>query len=494
VRAPCVVGPWLVVVATVFSTVLSTAACSTRRAPEIGGAKADVVAPRDPRALMREGCFECLRAALDAARARGDAAGVFEAASLLALRAKELGMPPEPWLNAAGESQPAGTAWEVFSAIVAAIPADPLGGDRETLLTQSVPRRQILSALELWRSTLATPPGSDLFRAYLDLSLACPFGSAAEWTGTVTDTLRRLGEAPLLLYRVGFCGAEQDAARLRALRTQYPRFFEADYALGRLALQSAESPDEDEALRRFRAASAAFPTSSAILTSIGQVLESQEEWEEALAAHDAALALVPTHRDSLLGRTIALSNLTRREGAIESATRLIDLGNWFLGQAYYWRAWNHFHLSRYGPARADADRAKAAVHDPAVLVLSGMIEWRERRLESAEREFVEARRVDGAQCEAASFLGAVQAERGRFGDALTTFTEATACFDAVITERQAAIEKLDATGTRDARRRHRQSHERAIADATTRRDEAKNNEARLRLRLSPQPVERTAEP
>ncbi len=440
---------------------------------------------------MREGCFDCLRAALEVASADGDAAGAFEAASLLALRAKELGMPAGPWLDIAATQRPIGPPWDTFAEIVAAIPPDPLGGDRETLLTHSVPRRQILNALDLWRASLRSPPGSPPFRAYLDLSLACPFAAAEEWTRTVADTLARVGPAPLILFRVGFCGAEQDAARLWALRAEQPRLIEADYALGRLALQSAHSPDEEEALRRFRSASAAFPASSTILTSIGQLLESQGEWEAALEAHDAALALVPTHRDSLLGRTIALSNLLRREEAIESATRLIDLGNWFIGQAYYWRAWNHFHLARYGAARADADHAKAAVADGAVLVLSGMIDWRERRLESAEREFVHARRTDAQQCEAASFQGAVQAERGLLVDALTTFVEARRCFDATIDLRREAIAKIEAPVAGQQARRQREAHERAIGDATARRDEASQNEARLRQHLLLPPAARS---
>ena len=480
-----------------FAVAIVAPACAARTTPaeqpvrsDQLGQRAGTAAPRsDPAALVAEGCFTCLQDALAAAAAEHDDALVFEIASLLALRAKELGMPANRWNDLAAAAQPIGRAWALYAEIVAAIPPDPLGGDREVLLTQTVPRRQIAAALDLWRASLREGPGTAMFRAYLQLSLACPFVGAEEWAHVVEETTATLGDAPLVQYRVGFCGGEQDAPRLYALRIAHPKFADADYALGRLALQSAESPDEDEALRRFRAAAAAFPDSSAILTSLGQVHESREEWTEALAAHDAALALVPTHRDSLLGRTIALSNLLRREEAIASATRLVELGNWFIGQAYYWRAWNHFHLEAYGPARADADSAKAAVSDPAVLVLSGMIDWRQRRLPSAEREFTAARQLDAQQCEAGSFLGAVLAEQSRLSEALATFVDAKQCFATAIEARRETIAKIDSSrASEDTKRRQRDTHERAIADATGRRDEADANEKRLRQQLGSAPA------
>src|SRR5207247_10212173 len=63
-------------------------------------------------------------------------------------------------------------------------------------------------------------------------------------------------------------------------------------------------------------------------------------------AYDAALALVPTHRDALLGRVVTLSHLSRHDDAIAAATRIIELGSWFTGEAYYWRAWNEYHVVR----------------------------------------------------------------------------------------------------------------------------------------------------
>ena len=90
---------------------------------------------------------------------------------------------------------------------------------------------------------------------------------------------------------------------------------------------------------------------------------------------------------------------------------MIDLGSWLLGHAHYWRAWNAYQLDRIQAARADADRAKMLTVSAPTFVLSGMIDWREKRLDAAESEFQEALTMDFGQCEAASFLGGVRAER-----------------------------------------------------------------------------------
>jgi tetratricopeptide (TPR) repeat protein len=91
-------------------------------------------------------------------------------------------------------------------------------------------------------------------------------------------------------------------------------FVDVNLELGRSALQR-ERPDHDGAL----------PDSATITASIGNIHQEREEWPEALEAYDAALALVPSHRDALLGRTISVSHLLRHEDAIASANRLLEL-------------------------------------------------------------------------------------------------------------------------------------------------------------------------
>jgi tetratricopeptide (TPR) repeat protein len=215
------------------------------------------------------------------------------------------------------------------------------------------------------------------------------------------------------------------------------------------------------------------------------VHQAREEWAEALEQYEATLALVPTHRDALLGKTVTLSQLDRYEEALVPASHLIDLGNWFIGPSHYWRAWNLYQLDRIDTARIEADRAKALMVNPSTFVLSGMIEWRLLRLESAEKEFQSAIEMDYGQCEAAWFLGGVRAQLRRLPDSLGAFQHAVQCFDLSVIARREAIAKLSATPAEAAgNARLIASHQQGIADAERRRAEAAQSMAALQKQLA----------
>jgi tetratricopeptide (TPR) repeat protein len=287
-------------------------------------------------------------------------------------------------------------------------------------------------------------------------------------------------DAPLLFYRTGLCG--QRPEQLRALRETDPEFVDADFALGRFAM-ATQPADLDEALRYIQSALDAFPSSIAIATTLAGVRQEREEWDQALVVFDEVLMRMPEHRDALLGRTISLSRLHRYEDAMASATRMIDLGSWYLGEAHYWRVWNEFSLQRYSDARIDADRTKTLVVNAAVFLLSGLIEWNERRLPSAESEFEEALKMDFGRCDAAQYLGRVRAQRSRVPEALAAFRQAIQCFDLSITLRRKLIADIQAGPGRDATKaRLTAGHERAIAEASVDRGECLQNIAMLEKR------------
>lgn len=205
---------------------------------------------------------------------------------------------------------------------------------------------------------------------------------------------------------------------------------------------------------------------------LGQLHQSREEWPQAVAAFDAALAAAPRHADASIGRVISLSNLAQREEAIDTATRVIEAGQWFIGEAHYWRAWNHLQLGRLPLARSDADRARTLMVNAAVFVLSGLIDWRLRRMDTAEEEFERALAMDFGQCEAAQYLGTVRADRAKLPEAIAAFVQARQCYDLSLTLRREALAKTlagPATGTTRARAAERQ--ERAIKDVEGRRQD-----------------------
>ena len=374
---------------------------------------------------------------------------------------------------------PVGEEWQLYLEIVNVVRVDPLSGDREEILNLTTAQRRSAASVEQWREALKRGSASRLFRAYLDLTLACSLGQRQQAIDRAEQDFRGV---PLIEYRIGTCGSPSHLAELRG---SHPEFVDADLPLGRNALES-DRPDQEEALRRFGAARAAFPESPVITASIGDIRRDREEWTEALEAYDATLALAPTHRDALMGRTVSLSNLSRHDEAIATATRILELGNWFIGGAYFWRAWNHYNLGNIPAARADVDLARARGSSPPTLVLSGMVAWRQQQLDAAEADFQAALDIDRGQCEAAALQGSVRAARARWADAVGSFQHAQQCFELTIALRRKLIEEINqGPGTPEGKAGQVARHARAVAEAEKNRDDAMQNVVAIQKRLNP---------
>lgn len=473
--------------AALLLTTLANGAGCAARAPGATAAPAPTTSARiDVTALIERGCYRCLeRAYREMLEADADqvlpAPQAFEAALLLAARSKELGLPYEPWLERARAVIPAGPDWSDYFAIVQALRVDPLSDDRDRILVESLKYRATTETVAAWRADLTAGMGSAVLRAYLDLSLACQY-TVNDRNLTIAAAVQQFGHIPLIEYRAGLCGPTQ-APHLTAVREADPDFADVDLALGRYALDIPQRPDQDEGLRRLTSARAAFPESPAIVASLGSLHQDREEWSDALEAYDATLGLVPTHRDALLGRTVTLSHMARYEDAVAVASQILELGSWFTGEAYYWRAWNEYHVARVAEARADTDQAKRLMHSAPVLVLSGMIEWHERRFDESETELQNALTIDAGQCEAAFLLGAVRAERQRWSSGAAAFELAQRCYDLSVTLRREAIARINAgPGSEEGKARQIARQQRAMTDEAQHRDEAAQNAAQLQKR------------
>jgi tetratricopeptide (TPR) repeat protein len=420
--------------------------------------------------LIRRGCYRCLEQAYEQAQRGGARMQAFETSVLLTLRSKELGLPSEVWLDRARALAGTDPSLSLYIDIVDVIPPDRLSENRDALFDIGR-RNRVRGSLEMWRERLRDGAGSDAFRTYLDVSLICAFGTLKETPESFSGSVAPVASTPLYQYALGACDATH-RARLAALRTSEPDFVDADYPLGRYALDDPLNPDPEESLRRFESAARAFPRSPAIATRIGNIYRLWEDWQPALVAYDAALAVASHHPEATIGRAISLSHLERSEEAIETATRLIDEGQWLLGEAYYWRGWNQLRLNNFQQARADADRARTLMSNAAVLVLSGVIEWRLGRLESAEKDFEGALAIDFGECEAAFDLGVVRDQLRKLAEALAAFKQAGQCYDLSIALRREAIDKIrNGRGSETLKARDSARHERVLADLTERRRE-----------------------
>ena len=448
----------------------TAAACATRVQPPAPLEPPAVEFDADADGLIRRGCYRCLEQAYEEAQQQGAREQAFEAAALLTLRSKELGLPSDPWLDRAHALAGTDPSLTAYVDMVDVIPPDRLSENRDALFDIGR-RNRAKRSIDAWRERLRDGAGSDAFRSYLDVSLICAFGTLKETPESFTGAVAPVAATPLFQYALGACDATH-RDRLIAVRTSEPDFVDADYPLGRYALEDPASPDAEESLRRFESALHAFPRSPAIATRIGNVYRIWEDWQPALAAYDTALDVAPHHPEATIGRAISLSHLERSDEAIETTTRLIDGGQWLLGEAYYWRAWNQLRLNNFQLARADADRARTLMSNSAVMVLSGVIEWRLGRLDSAEKDFEGALAIDLGECEAAFDLGVVRDQLGKRVEALAAFKQAGQCLDLSITLRREAIDKIrSGNGSDSLKARDAARHERTLVDLVERRRE-----------------------
>ena len=366
----------------------------------------------------------------------------FELATLLTARAKELGLPFEPWAERAtalAASLPPAAAASEFLALVNALRQDPAGLDRDQDLKQRVGGSG--NPAPAWLAAIESSAASSEVKVYLALAATCGF-FLREREAVVARVTPVASGVPLLEYAVGACAPAQERWLLRVMEHE-PRFDDAAYPLARYQFNrlNVNRPREDPG-PAFVRARAAFPESAAITYTEATFFRFRRDWTRALEAFDATLKLVPTHHDARLGRALALSMLARHDEAIATATSLIDEGRWLVGEAYYWRAWNHYTVERLDESERDVEQAKQKMRAGAVFVLSGLVQWRKKRPTVAEREFVQAVGMDSMDCDAANYLGGVRVELRTWLPAAEAYARAETCRDREVATQRATLADL----------------------------------------------------
>src|SRR5205085_9219468 len=103
--------------------------------------------------LIRQGCYRCLERAFHTASDAGLRTEAFQVATLLVIRAKELGLDWTRWMAEAHTAMP-GPEWSAYLDIADVVSVDPLAGDRDALLLEESARRRPREVLEGWQAAL----------------------------------------------------------------------------------------------------------------------------------------------------------------------------------------------------------------------------------------------------------------------------------------------------------------------------------------------------
>jgi tetratricopeptide (TPR) repeat protein len=390
------------------------AACAPKAAPP----------PQNPAelaragSLLRDGCYSCLKEANAIYTTLENLKGIQDTAVLIAVREKELGiptdaaMPQSPLLDAAalviGET---GGMDPIQRAAATGRGRPPIENDH--------PVRRALDPLV----------GIDLAVTYVALSIDCESPSLIQ-SVDMAGLAKQFADVPLIQFRLARCGRPAIAPKLAALRSADPRWTDTLYWEARTALAGSPATGIDfpKAIGLFAEGRAAFPASLSMTMGWANANLSAEEFEAALSGFDDVLLAFPEHRDAMIGRVTALSYLLRHRDAIAGATRMIELGTWHIGDAYYWRAWNRYHLKEIEPAWEDVEHAIKGVSNSRVLMLAGLIAYARTDLPTAEDRFDRAFKVDPTACDAVWMSGLVSIDREQLPTAAPKFSRSMTCF------------------------------------------------------------------
>jgi len=346
---------------------------------------------------------------------RGAAAERYVRTALaLGLREKELGMPggrASCLTSSLASAEPSVAAYGPYIELLAFLPSMIKGIAGENLPAGTTP-----DAYFDWINARVPAIDQDLkVRAESDELMACLRAALREaFSFKFADKLK-----------AGYCSAlhpesrlaefqdavspRPDRDRLNALIDRDPEFVEVHYYLGNLALADGRLVTAEE---HYLKVYERIPESPSVLISLANIAFQMEELETCLEYNEEALALAPAYRDALLGKGMCLGYLGRFQEALVALQKMLDLGTYYQGEAHYWTAWNLNELGRLDGARRSIDSAKTLLFGQSdVTTLSGLIGYKQGRLDDAERDLRASLNSDPSDADAAYYLGKLCADR-----------------------------------------------------------------------------------
>ena len=390
-------------------------------------------------ALVRAGCYACLKDALaiyQRAAATGDApaAGLraIDTALLLALRERELGLGGGRALELAidlASRQPVPFDIGVFRSVADVQPWHANGVPEERTDASLGPLRKLNTAWPRWREQLEHGAAHDVVRAYYLLSLDCAIRPILGDAG-LEPWKAPPGAPPILKFRAGICPLAFDEEAVGDLLEHDPRFAEAHFFLGQLAFSKGALRTAE---RHLVESLDALPELGAAWVTLGHVYLMMEDIDAASDAYRRAHAAIPGQRQAMLGEAKCLGYLGQHSEAVAILDDMERLGTWYMGETYYWRAWNRHRLKQYDAANDDVAAARSRLPmDGHVDKLAGFIALARNEVPRAEAEFraavghIEGR--GGSDCDARYYLGSAQVLQRKWADAVPNFEAAEPCY------------------------------------------------------------------
>jgi len=333
---------------------------------------------------------------------------------LLAIREKELGFLEDTYLKKASTiiSNSLSLAdYSVILEIASTLPRKTAGivGDLvEDGQRVVIPFDEIRENFTDWLALLKQRSDEDALYAYIYISSCAAFYYLIEEKPDFASIQEAYADSLLIQYVLSLQSTDSQK-NFEKLRQDEPRFYEAYYFLGQIALKMGRLITAEKNLLR---AYQEFPGSSSIVISLASLYYAFEELDLSLEYYEQAIKMAPNYRDALLGKVICLSFLGRHHEAIEACNIMLALGNYYLGESHYWLAWNQNELGELENAWENIENSKKyLIGYGQVYSLAGTIAFNQKNLDEAENNFFEACKQDASNGDPPYYMGKIKTIR-----------------------------------------------------------------------------------
>ena len=349
---------------------------------------------------------------------------------LLALRQFELGIAGEDFLDEAEKRISADTTLSEYALYTRAVKSMldyTLGMSKSDAIGESQLSRYLDwikdNAIGLNEKMKKSAP-YDIFFAYLYIAVNEYLPHWIEDKPNYESLKSIFKDSPMIQFKLSIF-PEVDQAGLEQLIANVPDFWEAYQFLGHIELMQGKTLDAE---RFFLKAYTPIPNSTAIILSLTRIHFLLEEYDRCLEFNEKVLNLAPSNRDALLGKAISLSILGRNEDAKAVCRKLIELGKYYIGEAYYWLGWNDNELKSFEAAWENVEKAKNyLIGHHELHFLSGIISFEKDDLKRSDKEFREALKLNPGYCDAHYYIGSIYAKKESWKESGVSYEASVRC-------------------------------------------------------------------
>jgi tetratricopeptide (TPR) repeat protein len=263
------------------------------------------------------------------------------------------------------------------------------------------------------------------FHAYLYMSFFENFSYQIDEEYDFHRLEKFFPDSPMIKYKVALL-YDQDKDKLEDTLEAEPRFTEAHLFLGKKAFEGKKLLTAE---KHFRKAYEILPDSLSVLIFLAGVHFALEENEESVGFYEDALCLAPEFREALLGKAVCLGYMGKHEYAVLVLNELIEMGRYYMGESYFWLAWNQNEMELIEESQKNVKKTENyLVGHVEVLALQGKIAFKLGKLEESEDYFNQALILQRNHCEAEYHLAKIHALREDWENTGIHYEKAAYCY------------------------------------------------------------------